>query len=213
MKIKDILKKIASEGLDKLTKEEKDFMDAYEDADENARIPKERLDREISKRKDIEKKLDEATANAVELNSRLEEIETKGLPEKDKLAKESAKLAKQIEALTAERDAHKAELDGVKYQGAIAKLADEHSFSDSEYLAFQLKAKKIAVDDTEAVKTFMGDLKKNSPKLFKAEGQPGGGTQHQPGGTGTPPANAKFEEAKKSGDTLAMLAAAPEIKA
>lgn len=211
MELKDILKKI-TEGKE-LSADEKAFIAKYEEPSQTDRIPKERLDREIAKRKEAETKLAEQNANIAELNSRIEEIEAKGLPEKDKLAKESAKLAKQLADLAAERDTFKAELDSTRFGNSVAKFAGEHSFTDQEYLGYMLKTKKIATDDTEAVKAFMGELKKTSPKLFKAEGSPGGDTPRTPtGGSPNPGANAKFEEAKKSGDMAAMLANAPEIK-
>jgi hypothetical protein len=194
MNIKDVLKKVA-EGKE-LTKEEKDFLSSYEENSGDGKIPKERLDREIAKRKDVETKLAETSEALEEIKGRMEELETKGMPEKDKLTKDMAKLAKQVETLTGERDGLKADLDGMKFSGTVAKLAAENNFTDPEYLGYLVKSKKLAVDDPEAVKTFVGDLKKSSPKLFKVDTSSGAGTQQAGSGSSSTKAGLKTVEEK-----------------
>jgi len=211
MNVKEILKKIA-EGKE-ISKEEKDFLASYDPENADGKIPKERLDREIAKRKEFETKLSEANTALDDLKAKVEEIEAKGMPEKDKLAKESAKLAKQIETLIKERDDTKGEIENMKFSASIAKIAGEHFFTDPEYLGYVVKSRKIAVEDAEAVKSFIGELKTSSPKLFKADAASGSGAP--PGGSGNPASSektAKYEEAKKKNDVLTMLANAPEIK-
>ncbi|MDD4817307.1 MAG: hypothetical protein PHI85_04995 [Victivallaceae bacterium] len=181
MDIKAILKKIA-DGKE-LSAEEKDFLSKYdpENGDGN-RIPKSRLDEEISKHKAEKERADALDSQLQELQTRIEELESTGksAEEKAKAAydKEFNKLKKQVEDLTKERDAATASLAKSERTARVSTLASKHNFKDSSYLDFLAASKDVDLNDETAVTAFMKELGKSSPELFKSEAKPGGGTKN-----------------------------------
>ena len=174
MKIEDILKKIAKG--EELTDEEKKFAEGWKDD----KIPKDRLDSEIEKRKEAERKLEEQQAKLTELTEKVESLETGNLSEVEKVKKEAEKLQKQLseqlKKATEERDKAQGELAASLRKTAVGDIAAKHKFSDAAYLDFLLKGKEVKLDDENAVNAFMGELVKSSPQLFASDVKPGGGT-------------------------------------
>lgn len=185
MNIKEILKKIA-EGKE-LTEAEKSFVAGYDPESEENRIPKSRLDKEIAKREAAETKVADLSSKLEEVNTRLEDLEGKGMSEAEKLKKdhdkEVAGLKKQIETLTADRDKAQGDLAKSERTSQIGKIASKHGFSNSEYLDFLAASKEIDLKDEAAVTGFMKELEKGSPELFKSNAKPGSGTKN---GSGVP---------------------------
>lgn len=217
MKIKEILAKVAKG--EELSTEEKKFLAEYEEPSEDGRIPKERLDREIAKRNDAEKKLADAQKAADEAKAKLDDLESKGLSATDKQTKEFQKqldaMTKKVETLTAEKEATVTELAQTKFRTAVSELAAKNGFLDADYLGFVLSGRKVDVTDAKAVDAVVGDLKKSHAAMFKApvaggSGGAAGGTGGNAGGE--PDAAKKFTEAKKKGDITSMLEAAPRIE-
>ncbi len=171
-------------------------------------IPKSRLDAEIAKRKDLEQQNNELNETLGRLGSRVDELESRDLSESEKLEKnysvEVKKLREHVSSLTTERNSSQQELEQIKFQQKISKLAKEKQFNDPEYLGFLLKQKNVSPDMPEQLEDFMTELRDSSPKLFHLELRSGSGSS--PGGH-----EMEFSSAKQSGDISAMLANAPEI--
>lgn len=179
MKIAEILAKIVKG--ENLTDEEKKFLAEYKEPEPDPnRIPKERLDEEIAKRKASEAKEGELQTKLSELESKVEELTTKGMSEAEKAKRESAKTLKtlqdQVAALTKERDESKAKAEEMEFRGKVAELANAHRFTDADYLGWKLKSGKINLEDATAVSGFFAELEKSAPALFQSEAKGGAGT-------------------------------------
>lgn len=206
MNLSDILKKaVAGE---ELTQEEKDYAAAYKPDG----IPKSRLDAEIAKRKEVETAKQELETKLEELSGKVEDLEGKGLSEVDKVKKEMdkelSKLKQQNQTLISEKELTAGELATIKRKASISDLAAKHNFTDPEFLDFKASSSKLDLADEAKVKEFMDGLKTASPKMFKVDANPGGGSKPGAGGD----LNANYATAKEKGDKVAMIAAAPEIK-
>lgn len=178
MDIKAILKKFL-EGKE-LSAEERAYLASYDPEGDGSRIPKSRLDQEIAKFKAEKERADKLDADLAELREKVEELENSGKTEAEKAKaandKEFSKLKKQVEDLTSERDKAKSDLAKSERSVKISTLAAKHSFSDPEYLDYLATAKEIDLSDEDASSSFMKELGKNRPELFKSSAKPGGGT-------------------------------------
>ncbi len=179
MNIIDILAKIAKG--ESLTDAEKKFAAEYKEPEGGeGRIPKERLDQEISKRKAAEDQVAQLTSKVDELTGKVEELTTSGMSEADKAKAEAAKQLKtlqaQVEKLTKERDEAAKKAADMEFSGGVRDLAAKHNFVDAEYLGYKLQAAGIKLDDAAGVAAFMKGLEKDSPNMFKSSAKPGGGT-------------------------------------
>jgi chromosome segregation ATPase len=171
-------------------------------------IPQSRLDTEIAKRKELETENSKLNSTLVKLNSRVDELENRDLSEQEKLEKsysaEVEQLRENVSVLTAERDSSRQELEQVRFQQQVGKLAEEKKFNDPEYLGFLLKQSRVPLNAEEEVDKFISELREKSPKLFRLELRSGSGSN--PGGS-----EIDFSAALQSGDISTMLANAPEI--
>jgi len=177
MDIKDILKKIAAG--ETLTDEEKEFASKF-DPESTDRIPKTRLDAEIAKKKDAEKKAEDLQKQVDELNEKIENLEANGLSEADKAKKEAdkqlAKLQKQVETLTTERDEARRQLSARDFTAEVGKLASAHKFDNPEYLEYLITKKNIDLKDENAVSAFFKELETAAPSHFQSNAHPGSGS-------------------------------------
>lgn len=177
MKIQDVLKKVAAK--ETLTDEELKFLEEY-DPDETNRIPVDRLNKEIEKRKAAEQKADELNSKIEELNASIEELKTKDLDEaaKAKLAseKELAKLRKQVDDLTKSSNEAKEKAQQLERSNQVRELASARKFKDVDYLDFKLKSQGLDLSDADSVGKFFDELEKTSPHLFESGAKPGTGT-------------------------------------
>jgi len=204
MNLTDVLKKVAQEA--ELSTEEKEFLNNYRPEG----IPKSRLDAEIAKRRDAESRSSELSAAMEELKGKVESLESRDLSETEKLKKDFDKelnrLRGSLQTLSTERDSARQELDSMKFRQNVTELACRHNFTDPQYLEYLTARSGVALEDPDKVKEFMDTLKETSPKLFKLELRPGGGSN--PGsGAGA----AGFLSAKAEGDVTGMLQNAPEV--
>ena len=171
-------------------------------------IPQSRLDTEVAKRKELEAENSKLNSTLAKLSSRVDELENRDLSEQEKLEKsygvEVEQLREHVSALKTERDSSRQELEQIKFQQQVGKLAEEKKFNDPEYLGFLLKQSKIPLNSEEEVDEFISELREKSPKLFRLELRSGSGSN--PGGS-----EIDFAAAQQSGDISAMLANAPEI--
>lgn len=177
MDIKEILKKIA-EGKT-LTDEEKEFIGKF-DPESTDRIPKSRLDAEIAKKKEAEKKADDLQQQVDALTEKVENLEANGLSEADKAKKESekqlSKLQKQVETLTAERDEARKQLTARDFTAEVGKLASAHKFDNPEYLEYLITKKQLDLKDEDAVSAFFKELETSAPSHFQSDAHPGSGS-------------------------------------
>ena len=202
MDVTEILKKVANGQA--LSSEERKSLSEFRPQG----IPKSRLDAEIAKRKDVEQQNNELNKTLGKLGSRVDELETRDLSEQEKLEKnysvELKQLRENVSSLTTERNSSKQELEQIRFQKKVGKLAKEKQFNDSEYLGFMLKKANVSLESPDQVEEFMTELRDSSPKMFHLELRSGSGSS--PGGH-----EMEFSSAKQSGDINAMLANAPEI--
>jgi hypothetical protein len=202
MDVTEILKKVATGQA--LSSEERKSLSEFRPQG----IPKSRLDAEIAKRKDVEQQNNELNNTLGKLSTRVDELESRDLSEQEKLEKnysvELKQLREHVSSLTTERNSSTQELDQIRFQQKVGKLAKEKQFNDSEYLGFMLKNANVSLESSDQVEEFMTELRNSSPKLFHLELRSGSGSK--PGGH-----EMEFSSAKQSGDITAMLANAPEI--
>jgi len=202
MDVMEILKKVVAGQT--LSSEERKSLSEFRPQG----IPKNRLDAEIAKRKELEQQNNDLNETLGKLNFRVDELESRDLSEHEKLEKnhgfELKQLRENLSLLTTERNSSKQELEQVKFQQQVGKLAKEKQFNDPEYLGFLLKQENVSLETSDQVEEFMTGLRDSSPKLFHLELRSGSGSS--PGGE-----EMEFSSAKQSGDISAMLANAPEI--
>jgi chromosome segregation ATPase len=204
MNLAEVLKKVTQDV--ELSTEEKEFLNNYRPEG----IPKSRLDTEIARRKDAENRSQELSGAMEELKGKVESLENRDLSETEKLKKdfekELTRLRGSLQTLSTERDSTRQELDSMKFRQSVTELAGKYNFTDQQYLEYLTAKNSVALEDPDKVKEFMDALKETSPKLFKLELRPGGGSN--PGsGSGT----AGFLSAKAEGDVTKMLQNAPEV--
>ena len=88
------------------------------------------------------------------------------------LRQERDLLAAEKEQLTAERDRIQGELSAIRRSNQVRSLAEQHGFTDPDYLDYLLDKRALAPEDA-GTHSFMEDLKTRSPKLFRVDLQPG----------------------------------------
>lgn len=196
MSIQEILKK-AAKG-EALTDEEKEFVKGYDPDKDESRIPKTRLDAEIAKRKEAEKKVDDLTTKLEEITVKVEELESKGMTETDKVKKETekelAKLQKQVTSLTKERDDAQAQIKARDFSAEVGKLAAGWKFDDTDYLEHLISKKALDLKDENAVAAFKKELETSSPSHFGSDAKPGSGASPNKDAAVKPDAQKRIDE-------------------
>lgn len=112
-----------------------------------------------------------------ELEARLEELEKSALTEPEQLKRrfdaEMSRLRESLTAAGAERDAAKRELARVGFRRRIEQIAQEHGFSDADYLEYLCSRNRIDPESAETVEPFLKNLRESSPRFFKLDLAPG----------------------------------------
>lgn len=88
------------------------------------------------------------------------------------LRQERDQLAAERDQLTAERDRIQGELAAIRRSARVRTLAEQHGFTDPDYLDYLLDKRSLAPDDA-GTGSFMDELKSRTPKLFRVDLQPG----------------------------------------
>lgn len=88
------------------------------------------------------------------------------------LQQERDQLAAERDQLTAERDRIQSELAAIRRSTRVRALAEEHGFTDPDYLDYLLDKRSLAPEDEQAGE-LIRSLKNSSPKLFRIDLQPG----------------------------------------
>ena len=192
MDLKKILAKVVNG--EELTEAEKDYLDKF-DPDKNGKIPIDRLNKEIGKKEKAMETAEALQEELDELKKKFEKLEAGDLSEAEKLQKTIDKLQEQVDTLTTERDDARSETNSMKFDTAVQKLAAEHGFTDSSYLGYLVKQNSdLKLDDADAVKTVVDGLRESSPKLFKVDANPGGGSNPKVPGDGKKADESRYNE-------------------
>lgn len=165
MKITEILKKI-SEGKE-ISAEEKAFLASYVE-------PK----ADTAELDEIKAKLQQAEQEKTALQTKLDEADNGKLSEVEKLKKEITARDTQIANLTRERDTLKTQSATQSREYQLERLARENK-CDRDFLEMKVTKAGLDLNKADKVNEFITQLKKDAPKFFEAEANPGGG--------GTPP--------------------------
>lgn len=138
-----------------------------------------------------------------ELEARLEELEKSALTEPEQLRRrfdsELSRLRESLKATGAERDAAKQELTRIGFRRRIERLAQEHGFSDADYLEYLCGRNRIDPDSPESAEPFLKNLRESSPRFFKLD--------LAPGAPEVPPPPAAAE--RSGNDIMSLLAELP----
>ena len=117
------------------------------------------------------------------LQSKLDELE------RSKLSREEA-LQQDLAAVESERDALRAECGALIRRERIHAIAAEAGCTEPEYLDFLAARREVALDDPEAVKSFLAEVEEANPHCFRSQLRSGSGgvaaeePPAAPGGTG-----------------------------
>ncbi|MBO5763252.1 MAG: hypothetical protein J6R85_05215 [Lentisphaeria bacterium] len=76
--------------------------------------------------------------------------------------------AERIRALEAERDTVRKELAEIRFQSRVRSLAEEHGFTDPDYLGYLFDRRSIAPEDTAGAAALLEELRQRSPRMFRA---------------------------------------------
>ncbi|MDD3118128.1 MAG: hypothetical protein PHQ27_03035 [Victivallales bacterium] len=197
MKIADILGKVVSGTA--LTPEENEFLANYREPELKDRIPKSRLDQELSRKKELEQRLEE-------MARRVDEYENRDLSESEKNRKIIDNLNRKIETLSRERDEIQVAKTELETRSRIAAIAGEFNFDDRDYLEFLIKRDRQDVNDPEAMKSYLDGLQQSCPRHFRIDAAPGSG-----GSNNLNPGQSDFSAARADGDIDRMIASAPAV--
>ena len=197
MKVSELIGKALS-GTE-LTAEEKDFLTRYQEPEMKDRIPKNRLDQEIARRREMEEK------NAA-LQQQLEEFAGRDLSEQEKTVRQMDTMKRQLAQLQQERDDAVTAHGELEFRHRVGDLAGRNRFADADYLGFLARRHKVDLNDEAATGEFIDSLRESCPKFFRVETAGGAGS-----GNGGEPGTDRFAAAAASGDIEAMIAAAPHL--
>lgn len=200
MKISEILKKVL-EGAE-LTDADKTALSKFDPEKLNAQV--ETLTAENVTLKADAKAAGEAKAAAEKV---VEDAKKAGMTELEKIQIELKTAQASNAALEAAKAKAESELAGMKRTAKIGAISKKHGFEPAAYLDYLLGKNSVDIENDEAVGTFLGNVKKENPKFFKAEISPGVETPKPPQ-QGQPAA----VPADRVGNIIGMLKNAPEVK-
>ncbi len=121
----------------------------------------------------------------------------------DDHAAELARLREELESSAVERDRARDELAAIKRRKRVGEIAGETGFLDPGYLDYLMQQRGAAVDDPGACREVLDELRTTSPRLFRIDLNPGGGSIPAPSGGS--------EASGWDGDLAKLLRQAPEI--
>ena len=159
----------------------------------------------------IAKALRREELNALE-RAELEHFDPDALKEKldelerSRLSREEA-LQQDLAAAQGERDALRSERDALVRRGRIAALAAESGCTEPDFLDYLAARSGVALEDPEAVKTFLARAEHENPHCFRSRLRPGSGATQgaaRSEGSGTPGVSDRI------GGIVAALGAAPD---
>jgi len=134
------------------------------------------------------------------LRAQLDELE------RSKLSREEA-LQQDLAAALADRDTLRAECAALVRRERINSIASAAGCTEPEYLDFLAARRNVALDDAEAVKTFLAEVENSNPHCFRSRLRSGSGGV----AAAAPPirgANAEFPD--RIGEIVSALGGAPD---
>jgi ATPase subunit of ABC transporter with duplicated ATPase domains len=190
MKIKDLLNKVMTEGLDKLTDEERQTLDQYQDID----YEKLANDRAAKARREMEDKLAKESKAREELAAQLKSLqEAKDKDEHSKLSdleKMQAKLA-QLEKNFNEAQSAREQAEQANHQ-LIRSTKLDKVFSniplvdgvdpDTVRTSLDSRLKEVDLDDQEMVQLKVQEFMQRNKAIIRAPSASGGGSSGGSGG-------------------------------
>ena len=135
------------------------------------------------------------------LKSKLDELE------RAKLTREEA-LQQDLAAARSERDTLRAECGALIRRERINSIAAEAGCTEPEYLDFLAARREVALDDAEAVKTFLAEVENSNPHCFRSRLRSGSGGVAAAASTPVRGANSEFPD--RIGEIVSALGGAPE---
>lgn len=162
----------------------------------------------------IAKALRREELNALE-RAELEQCDPDALKEKldelerSRMSREEA-LQQDLAAANAERDALRSERDRLVRRERIAAIAAEAGCTEPEYLDFLASRRAVALEDEDAVKSFVAEVERENPHCFRSRLRSGSGASRDAArpeatrsaaGAGTP---------DRIGEIVAALGGAPD---
>lgn len=134
------------------------------------------------------------------LQSKLAELE------RAKLSREEA-LQQDLSAARAERDTLRAECGALIRRERINSIAAAAGCTEPEYLDFLASRREVALDDDEAVKTFLAEVERANPHCFRSRLHSGSGGAAA--AAATEPGRGA-EQSDRIGEIISALGGAPE---
>ena len=135
------------------------------------------------------------------LRAQLDELE------RSKLSREEA-LQQDLAAALAERDTLRAECGALVRRERINSIAAEAGCTEPEYLDFLAARREVALDDAEAVKTFLAEVENSNPHCFRSRLRSGSGGVAAAASEPARGANAELPD--RIGEIVSALGGAPE---
>jgi len=137
----------------------------------------EKLSRPVDRFNDISEKKRVAESERDALKAKVTELETsKTLTEQeitDRFNEQFKELSGKVESLMGENQALKSFKEQAEIQAKVNRIASSESvkhvnakFADAEYLGVLMSRKGVDIDNEEAVKTFLTELKTEKPEQF-----------------------------------------------
>ena len=129
--------------------------------------------------------------------------------ERARLSREEA-LQQDLAAAESERDALRAECGALVRRERINSIAAAAGCTEPEYLDFLAARRNVALDDAEAVKSFIREVEEANPHCFRSRLRPGSG-----GPAAAAPGEAAAAAAglpDRIGEIVSALGGAPEAE-
>lgn len=204
MHLAEIIRKAAAG--EALQEEERTFLGSLRPDD----IDPDSLRGAREKNRELEERNRELIRTLEESQSRVEELETRSLPEAEQLRRrfeaELADLRRRADATGAERDAAQKELRELRFRRRVDELADRYRFTDRDYLEYLCERGALEMESPEQTEAFMKELRGRLPRFFKTELKPGAGIPETP----LPAATGGATASDPTSELARMIAAAPE---
>ena len=135
------------------------------------------------------------------LRSKLDELE------RAKLSREEA-LQQDLAAAESERDTLRAECGALHRRERIHAIAAESGCTEPEYLDFLAARREVALDDPEAVKSFLAEVEEANPHCFRSRLRSGSGGATAAGPSAAPTARGTYPD--RIDEIVSALGGAPE---
>lgn len=188
MNIKELLAKIKKEGYDKLTDDEKAFVDQYDPQKEIDTASAAARRKAEDKAKELQSKLDAANKSLAETSEKLATAEKERDEAKGGSSKELDALSKKIAKLEAVNAENESKLKANARKEAINAAAKAAGLNAADGVSADIFARMIDLavgetdpSDADAMKEVFDKFKADNPAMIKAEVKGGANVKGQQG--------------------------------